>query len=116
MGWLPSWLGGSGGESKPTPQVTSDGGVQAPNRRDRARCWEARDAYFKCLDKHNILDSMGPGAADAKAKCPVEDTEFEKNCASSWVKYFREWRVAEYKKQERLRMIEAENAKAQAQR
>jgi cytochrome c oxidase assembly factor 6 len=40
--------------------------------------------YFKCLDKHGIVDSIQDKAA-AEKHCSVEGNGFESNCASSWV-------------------------------
>ncbi len=47
-------------------------------------CWEARDIYFKCLDKHSIVDSIR-NKEEAEKACPQEQKELEGNCASSWV-------------------------------
>lgn len=68
----------------PEPKLSSDGAPIAPDRTQRARCWEARDNYFKCLDKNNIIDSIKEEAR-AKKGCSSEETGFEANCASSWV-------------------------------
>lgn len=73
------------------------------------RCWEARDAYFKCLDGANIIDSITEKDAAAKA-CGSEGKAFEANCASSWVKYFKQRRVMEDKKERTLRQLKAEGA------
>ncbi|KAL8991780.1 MAG: hypothetical protein Q9188_007697, partial [Gyalolechia gomerana] len=44
--------------STPSPQPTSDGAYIAPDRSARDRCYEARDAFFACLDRANIVDSI----------------------------------------------------------
>lgn len=80
MGWLTS--------DKPAtldaPQPSNDGGFIAPDRNQRAHCWEGRDAYFACLDRNNIVDSVKESDKAATA-CGKETQAFEKNCASSWV-------------------------------
>ena len=59
-------------------------GTVAPTRSERQKCWVARDAYFACLDKNNIIDALKDEKAAAKA-CKAESTEFEKDCAAQWV-------------------------------
>jgi len=83
MGWF------SSSPSAPSPaastQPTSLEGTYTPlKRNERKACWEARDAYFKCLDKHDILDAVKD--ADAALKnCPTENAKYEQDCATSWV-------------------------------
>ena len=50
----------------------------------------ARDIYYGCLDKHDILDSIAEKEKAAKV-CAVEGRGFEANCASSWVR--KSWNV-----------------------
>ena len=59
-------------------------GAVAPTRTERQRCWESRDIYFACLDRHDILDATKDAKAAAKA-CPSEGTRFERDCAAEWV-------------------------------
>lgn len=59
-------------------------GTVAPTRAERARCWAARDAYFTCLDAHNIVDALKDEAGAARA-CGGESVGFEKDCAVQWV-------------------------------
>ncbi len=73
--------------SPPAPKISSDGAPIAPDRSERAKCWEARDAYFACLDKNNIVDSITEKDKAAKA-CGAEGRGFEGNCASSWVSLY----------------------------
>ena len=56
----------------------------APDRSARQMCWDGRDSFFQCLERHGIVDSV---REDEKAKklCAPELKEFEKYCASSWV-------------------------------
>ena len=80
---LPTWLGGA-----PSPEAqraqSIRAGTVAPTRSERQRCWEARDAYFACLDAHNIVDALKDEGTAAKA-CGAQSTQFEQNCATQWV-------------------------------
>ncbi|KAF3914962.1 hypothetical protein ABW20_dc0110253 [Dactylellina cionopaga] len=87
--------------SSPPPKTT------APDRTERQRCWESRDLFFACLDKNDILDSVKDGDAASK-KCGSQLKGFERDCASSWVEYFKKRRVQEYKKAKMLQQMEAE--------
>ncbi|KAE8448707.1 hypothetical protein EG329_008922 [Mollisiaceae sp. DMI_Dod_QoI] len=95
--------------SPPAPKISSDGAPIAPDRSERAKCWEARDAYFACLDKNNIVDSITEKDKAAKA-CGAEGRGFEGNCASSWVTYFKKRRVMEYQRNKTLEKLKAEGA------
>ena len=46
-----------------------------PNKEERAKCWDARDALWKCLDDNN----------DDAAKCQLFRKTFEENCKPTWV-------------------------------
>lgn len=91
------------------PAISSDGTPIAPNRTQRAQCWEGRDAYFECLDRNNIVDSIKE-AKTAEKQCSKEGVMFEKNCASSWVQYFKKRRVMEVQKAQTLDRLKAEGA------
>jgi cytochrome c oxidase assembly factor 6 len=65
MGWF-----GSSKAEKPN----------AISREDRSRCWEARDAYFSCLDAAEVVV---PGTEGSK--CAPQRNTYEQNCAKSWV-------------------------------
>jgi len=95
--------------SLPPPKISKDGAPIAPDRTQRARCWEARDAYFSCLDKAQIIDSITEKDRAEKA-CAAEGRGFEANCASSWVTYFKKRRVMEYQKNQTLEKLRAEGA------
>ena len=64
MGWF-------GGKTD-TPDPTS--------RKDRQKCWESRDAYFACLDAHNVIVA---GKEEGACNKPLK--AYEENCAKSWV-------------------------------
>ncbi|KAA8566065.1 hypothetical protein MFRU_039g00110 [Monilinia fructicola] len=95
--------------SLPPPKIGADGAPIAPDRTQRSRCWEARDVYFKCLDKAEIIDSITEKDKAEKA-CAVESRGFESNCATSWVQYFKKRRVMEYQRDQTLRRLKAEGA------
>jgi cytochrome c oxidase assembly factor 6 len=82
MGWFSSGTKDEGGPAK-----TSGGAFESPTRSTRKQCYAARDAFFECLDKNNVLDSINTKTGREKAQtfCAQLDQEFEKNCAHSWV-------------------------------
>ncbi|KAL4969666.1 cytochrome c oxidase subunit 6B family protein [Aspergillus stella-maris] len=101
MGWF---------SSTPTNQA-SDGGRIAPDRTSRQKCWEGRDRFFKCLDDHEIVDSVNPkGDKEARRNCGKELVEFESACQTAWVKYFKEKRVMEYNRDKTIERIKKEDA------
>ncbi|KAF2433703.1 hypothetical protein EJ08DRAFT_606817 [Tothia fuscella] len=109
MGILPNWSASSGDAQNPKvkgAKPTGDGAYEAPGRLSRAQCWDARDGYNQCLDRNNILDAIKDKDTAEKA-CGQESQNFEKNCASSWVTYFKQRRVAEYEKEQLLKKQEA---------
>lgn len=79
MGWFSSTPA-----EQPQEASSLEGTYKPLKRNERKACWEARDAYFGCLDKHQILDAVKDEDA-AKSKCPRENDLFEKDCATSWV-------------------------------
>jgi len=103
MGWFTS------SPSLPEPKLSTDGAPIAPDRTQRARCWEARDAYFSCLDGAGVIDSIGEKSKAEKA-CAKEGRGFEANCASSWVTYFKKRRVMEHQKNQTLEKLRKEGA------
>ncbi|KAI2617898.1 cytochrome oxidase c subunit VIb-domain-containing protein [Hypoxylon sp. NC1633] len=87
-------------------------GARAPDRTERKQCWDARDNFYKCLDKHEVIDSLnGDGKKIADKQCAPENKAFEENCASAWVTYFKRFRVADYQKKKTLERLEKEGAK-----
>ncbi|KAG0634081.1 cytochrome oxidase c subunit VIb-domain-containing protein, partial [Tuber brumale] len=94
-------------QSTPTP--TSSNPPIAPSRSQRALCWAARDQFFACLDKHNILDPLKNPKA-SKSFCGPEDTSFEKECKGSWVEYFKKRRVMEHNREAMLKRLQEEGA------
>lgn len=99
----------------PTPTSTpqSNQTPTAPDRSARLACWTARDAYFSCLDIHNILSPLSTSddsAELAKQKCGKEEEKFERDCVKSWVTYFKQRRVVDAKKAETLERLRREGA------
>lgn len=86
-------------------------GNAIPNRNERQVCWTARDAFFACLDEHNIVDATkDPGAAAARKSCAEAAAAFEQDCSAAWVKYFKQWRVADIQKNRRLDELRKQGA------
>ncbi|KAF2667204.1 hypothetical protein BT63DRAFT_375660 [Microthyrium microscopicum] len=101
---MSSWLPWSSAKKAAEPENKV---VEAPDRISRAKCWDSRDRFFLCLDKHDILDALKDEDKATKA-CPSENQKYEENCASSWVKYFKQRRVAEYDKEQLLKRQQEE--------
>jgi cytochrome c oxidase assembly factor 6 len=66
MGWFSS--------SKPEEPT-------AVTRGARQQCWDARDAYFACLDARGVLK-----AGDEAGACASQEVTYGENCAKSWVR------------------------------
>jgi cytochrome c oxidase assembly factor 6 len=135
MGWFPFFSSGSGSgssssssSSSSSPSSTnsqktsSDGGRVAPDRSSREQCYHARDVFFECLDRGDILDAIKHDG-EARRKCAREVVEFETACSKAWAKYFKERRVMEYNRDKTIERIKneddartAELKKAQKQR
>ncbi|KAL8727928.1 MAG: hypothetical protein Q9181_005519 [Wetmoreana brouardii] len=107
MGWNPFTTTDASNPS--SPQKSSDGAFIAPDRSSRSKCYEARDAFFVCLDRAGILDSIAEEEKAGK-ECGGLDKEMGRECAASWVKYFKQRRVMEWKKQQTLNKLQAEGA------
>ncbi|KAF8537401.1 cytochrome oxidase c subunit VIb-domain-containing protein [Trichophaea hybrida] len=93
-----------------TPAATEPTLKIAPNRSQRASCWEARDAFFTCLNAHNIIDSIKE-VKKAKDVCGSQGVAFEKECVGSWVEYFKKRRVMEYNREQMLKGLQMEGAR-----
>ncbi|KAK5942654.1 hypothetical protein PMZ80_005219 [Knufia obscura] len=108
---LPDWLTGSSKPEQPTAQKTRDGGRIAPDRNSRELCYESRDIFFECLDKNNILDAIREDEKSRKV-CPQEVADYERDCARSWIKYFKEKRIQDWKRDQTIAQIQKEDAEA----
>ncbi|KAJ7052017.1 cytochrome oxidase c subunit VIb-domain-containing protein [Mycena amicta] len=98
MGWWPWPFGGKSAASEATP----------PTRQERQACWDARDAYFVCLDSVGVVR---PGSEGHKV-CAVENRLYEKTCAQSWVTYFNERRRLAFAQKDMIAQANAQNAAA----
>ncbi|ODV85406.1 hypothetical protein CANARDRAFT_7521 [[Candida] arabinofermentans NRRL YB-2248] len=84
---------------------------EPPNRSQRELCWQSRDIYFQCLDKIEVVNPLDPKHSDKiKKNCSSQDIQFQKDCVASWVKYFKEKRPFDIKKERMLKEAEAQNA------
>ncbi|KAF2157751.1 hypothetical protein K461DRAFT_290035 [Myriangium duriaei CBS 260.36] len=109
MGWLP-WSGSSSPtSSQDDTRPTGPDGYKPPDRSERALCWEARDAFFACLESNGIVDSI-KNDAQARQACAASLQRFEKDCAASWVTYFKKRRVMEHQREMTIRRLEKEGA------
>ncbi|KAI9750029.1 MAG: hypothetical protein M4579_006635 [Chaenotheca gracillima] len=97
--------------SSQSPSEDSNPEGAAPGRSQRARCWAARDAFFACLDANGIVDSL-KHKDQADAKCHSEDVVLQKDCASSWVEYFKKRRVMEHQRNETIEKLKNEGAQS----
>jgi len=75
-------------------------------REERQRCWDARDAYYACL---NATGVVVPGEESSK-QCRAENKAFVKNCAKSWVEYFNKRRVLADQQKELLEAAQKQHA------
>lgn len=80
-------VGSAAAMDKPKPSTDGVVAFEAPNRNARAHCWQARDAFFECLERNSIIDSI-KDAETAQRQCGEQSTLFEKECARSWVCFF----------------------------
>ncbi|PUU77185.1 cytochrome oxidase c subunit VIb-domain-containing protein [Tuber borchii] len=92
-----------------TPTSTSSTPPTAPTREQRALCWTARDQFFACLDKNNILDPL-KNSKESKSFCSSEDASFQKECRGSWVEHFKKRRVMEHNREAMLKRLQEEGA------
>ncbi|KAF9583669.1 hypothetical protein BGW38_008903 [Lunasporangiospora selenospora] len=84
--------------------------VQHPSRADRQVCWKARDAYYACLNKADVVDPSKPEAANI---CKDLREQYEKGCMKSWVEYFNKRRVLEVEQKEILERMRAQHKAAE---
>ncbi|KAG9077201.1 hypothetical protein FS749_010936 [Ceratobasidium sp. UAMH 11750] len=82
--------------------------MSAPNREERKRCWDSRDAYFGCLDRAGVV---APGREGGT--CNAENKIYEKNCAASWVAYFNKQRVLAERQRRTLEAAEKQRLESQ---
>ncbi|KAJ6615892.1 cytochrome oxidase c subunit VIb-domain-containing protein [Mycena sp. CBHHK59/15] len=78
-----------------------------PNRQERQKCWESRDAYFACLDGVGVVKAGTEGKA-----CSAENRAYQNTCAQSWITYFNERRKLAFQQKDMLAQANAQNASA----
>lgn len=79
-----SWFRSTPQSPTRDPSQTESGEYKPLDRNERQACWAARDAYFACLDRNDILNPLKDGAK-ATSKCGKESEAFDRDCAASWV-------------------------------
>ncbi|EDU49171.1 cytochrome c oxidase subunit vib protein [Pyrenophora tritici-repentis] len=111
MGWF-----SSGAKEESGVKKTEGGAFESPSRSNRKQCYAARDAFFECLDKNQILDSINgkKGRENSERLCGQFDKEFEKNCAHSWVEYFKKQRVVNFQREQTIKRIEMQGGEITA--
>ena len=58
----------------------------ALDRAGRKACWEARDAFFQCLNLHNVaVPPEGGSKGKGSDVCVAERERYERDCPKSWV-------------------------------
>ena len=79
-------------------------------RSQRKLCWDSRDKYFECLNSINVINALSEKNQPLiKKSCQQQEDEFEKNCVDSWIRYFKEKRVDDYRKEQlKLQMEQQE--------
>ncbi|OAA49765.1 Cytochrome c oxidase, subunit VIb [Beauveria brongniartii RCEF 3172] len=55
-------------------------------------------------------DEIRSGAAIPTRTERAASAAFERDCAAAWVKYFKQWRVADIQKRRRIEQLQAEGA------
>ncbi|EPE05159.1 oxidoreductase-like protein [Ophiostoma piceae UAMH 11346] len=109
MGLL-SWSSGPTSDDEKRAEAVRNGAA-VPTRAERKKCWDSRDIYFGCLDKHKIIDvTKAENEAAAKKACGAENALIERDCAAQWVAHFKKYRVANYQKEQRLAALRAQGA------
>ncbi|KTW27768.1 hypothetical protein T552_02208 [Pneumocystis carinii B80] len=66
-----------------------------PTKSQRERCWQARDIFFQCLDKHSIINPITQ-IEKINSFCSLEEESFRNNCAKSWIDYFKKKRLIDF--------------------
>ncbi|PRT53128.1 Cytochrome c oxidase subunit 6B-like protein new16 [Wickerhamiella sorbophila] len=74
--------------------------------KERRKCWEARDEFFACLDSNEIVDAIKDDKKARKA-CPAQLEKYENSCIETWIEYFKQKRVADHTRQQKIAELEA---------
>ncbi|KAH7106637.1 cytochrome oxidase c subunit VIb-domain-containing protein [Auriculariales sp. MPI-PUGE-AT-0066] len=81
---------------------------EIPRREQRNMCYEAKDAYYACLDAAGVLT---PGTETDKSGCAELKRLYEERCQKSWVQYFNTRRVLA---EEQREILASQRAQEQA--
>ncbi|KAJ6634602.1 Cytochrome c oxidase assembly factor 6 like [Pseudolycoriella hygida] len=73
-----------------------------PNKDQRQLCWDARDHYWKCLDK-NAPKHQSTSGSDEPTVCLQFRKLFLKECPNQWVKHFDRKRTYEQFKEKMVK-------------
>lgn len=66
--------------------MSSPNAPPALDRAGRKACWEARDAFFQCLNLHNVpVPPEAGGTGKHSSTCLQERERYEQDCPKSWV-------------------------------
>ncbi|AET37721.1 Coa6p Ecym_1497 [Eremothecium cymbalariae DBVPG len=81
------------------------------SKASRKQCWDSRDSFFACLDKIGVENALDPeNAAQIQTHCAKQESTFNNDCATSWIKYFKEKRVVDIKRERMIAKLESEGA------
>ncbi|GMM34777.1 Coa6 protein [Saccharomycopsis crataegensis] len=90
---------------------SSEDNAKAPTRSTRKQCWDSRDKFFVCLDGLKIDNALDDSKQqEIKKHCAAQEKLFERDCAHSWVKYFKEQRFYAIKKERFIKEMEEQDA------
>lgn len=82
-----------------------------PNKSARKICWDSRDAFFECLTKNNIDNSLDPKEESKVAlQCGKLRLDFKNKCVASWFEYFQQKRFQDIRRDRYIKQLEAEGA------
>lgn len=66
--------------------MSSPAAPPALDRAGRKTCWQARDAFFQCLNLHNVpVPPEAGGTGKNIGVCLQERERYEQDCPKSWV-------------------------------
>ncbi|KAJ7584246.1 cytochrome oxidase c subunit VIb-domain-containing protein [Mycena floridula] len=80
----------------------------ALSRTDRQKCWDARDAYFSCLDAAGVVRA----GSEKDNACAAQSKAYSANCAKSWIEYFNQRRIIEDAQKARMSQATTQAANA----
>ena len=107
--------------------------MKVPTKEERQACWDARDAYFECLDKNQLwLSGLKPAPEEIPELDPTQppiqphnwsngslytckqlSKLFNSKCLPSWVWHFEITRVKALQKEFQLEKLAAQKQESQ---